>query len=138
MFSKIMVPVDLAHQGRIARAMSVAADLARHWGAEVIYVGATAETPGSVAHNPEEYRGKLDAFAAEAGAAHGQKATGHALVLHDPAAELDGALLGASQDLGADLVVMQSHDPGLTDWVWPGHGGKLAAHAHCSVMVVRD
>jgi hypothetical protein len=32
---------------------------------------------------------------------------------------------------------MASHVPGLTEYVWPSNGGKLAGHAKASVFVVR-
>ena len=49
---------------------------------------------------------------------------------------MDHQLCEAMDEIGADLVVMGSHIP---HWYEFGsHGGKLAAHAHCSVMIVRD
>ena len=50
-----------------------------------------------------------------------------------------GALLRSLRlsGTGADLVVMQSHVPGLMDYIWPSNGGKVAGHAKCSVLVVR-
>jgi len=50
---------------------------------------------------------------------------------------VDDALLKASRDTGADLVVMASHMPSVLDYIWPSNGGKIAEHAKCSVMVVR-
>ena len=61
----------------------------------------------------------------------------HPAIAHDPATEVDDALLRAIDETGADLVVMQSHIPGLVDYVWPSNGGKIAGHAKASVMVVR-
>jgi len=56
---------------------------------------------------------------------------------HDPATEIDDALLEAAEEIGADLIVMQSHVPGLMEYVWPSNGGKVAEHAKCSVLLVR-
>ena len=61
----------------------------------------------------------------------------HAAIAHDPTTEVDDALLRAVDETGADLVVMQSHIPGLIDYVWPSNGGKIAGHAKASVLVVR-
>ncbi|MBR9649714.1 universal stress protein [Thalassovita aquimarina] len=137
MFSKIMTPVDLAHAGRLQRALDCAADLAGHYGAELVYVGVTAETPGPLGHNPEEYAERLNAFVAEQAKAHGIKASAHAMAAHDPTTDLDDNLFKAIDETGADLVVMQSHIPNFTDYIWPSNGGKLASHAKVSVMVVR-
>lgn len=138
MFSKIMVPVDLAHAGELTRALTCATDMARHYGAEIVYVGVTAQTPGPVAHSPAEFLAKLRAFAAGHGGADGVATSAHMIESHDPAVEMDKALLRALSETGADLVIMQSHKPGLADYIFEGHGPYLAQHAGASVMLVRD
>lgn len=137
MFSKIMTPVDLAHLDGLRRALDCAADLAGHYGAGLVYVGVTTQTPGALGHNPAEYAARLQAFAAEQAQAHGIVASAHAMASHDPSIDLDDTLFKAIDETGADLVVMASHIPKLTDYLWPSNGGKLAAHAKVSVMVVR-
>ena len=138
MFKKIMVPVDLGHAAKLSKALSCAGQLASQFGAEIVYVGVTTPSPGSVAHTPEEYSGKLDAFAAEQAKSYGITATGHMVVSHDPSVDLDPALLKAVDETGADLVVIASHVPNLTDYIWPSNGGSIASHAKVSVFVVRD
>lgn len=137
MFKKIMTPVDLGHLGDLEKALQVSADLANHYGAEVHYVGVTAATPGSMGHNPGEYGEKLNAFAKEQADKHGIRAKADPVTSHDPTVDVDDALEKAIDDLGADLVVMQSHMPSVLDYIWPSNGGKLAEHAKVSVMVVR-
>ncbi|MGZ9809698.1 universal stress protein [Pseudoroseicyclus sp. H15] len=137
MFNHIMVPVDLAHAGQLDRALSVAADLAKAYGATTTYVAVHAETPGSVAHTPKEFAEKLQAFAATQSEAHGQTAKAHDIVSHDPSVDLDDKLLAAADEIGADLIVMASHVPGLADHLWPSNGGKIARHFKHSVFVVR-
>jgi len=41
------------------------------------------------------------------------------------------------EEAGADLVVMASHVPNVTDYIWPSHGGWVAEHSDASVFVVR-
>ncbi len=137
MFKRIMVPVDLAHAASLEKALGCAADLADRYGATVVYAGVTAPAPSSVAHTPQEYADKLEAFAAAQAEAHGITTEVHAITSHDPAVDLDPALIKAVSETGADLVVMASHIPNLTDYVWPSNGGTVAAHAKVSVMVVR-
>jgi nucleotide-binding universal stress UspA family protein len=66
-----------------------------------------------------------------------------ALIIMGPAPtrriDVDKVLLStAVVESGAvDLVVMQSHVPGISDYLWGSHGGHLAAHADISVFVVR-
>ncbi|MGK7652807.1 universal stress protein [Roseovarius sp. B08] len=138
MFKKIMAPVDLAHKERLEKALKCTGDLAKHYGAEVVFVGVTTTTPSSTAHTPKEYGEKLDAFAREQAQTHGITATGQALVSHDPSSDVDDVLLKATKDNDVDLVVMASHVPNIMDYVWPSNGGKIAEHANCSVMVVRS
>ena len=137
MFSNILAPVDLAHVQDLRKALNCAGDLARHYGAEVTYVGVTASAPSDVAHNEREYAEALAAFAAAEGARHGVTVHSRPMHSNDPVTDVDDALLRAVQETGADLVVMQSHAPSILDYLWPSNGGKLAEHAPCSVMVVR-
>lgn len=138
MFKKIMVPVDLAHVGSLDRALACAAGLAAQHGAEIVYVGVTAPTPGAIAHSPSEFAAKLAEFAAGQASQHGVTTTSHMVQSHDPAVDMDKSLLKAVADTGADLVVMHSHKPGLSDYIFEGHGPYLAQHAKASVLLVRD
>tara|TARA_R110000751_G_scaffold4231_31_gene20777 strand:+ start:705 stop:1103 length:399 start_codon:yes stop_codon:yes gene_type:complete len=132
-----MTPVDLAHLERLRKSLDVAAGLARQNDAPVTYVAVTSPEPGSVAHNPEEFAAKLKAFAQSEAQSHGIATDSKALVSHDPGVDLDKTLLKAVDEIGADLVVMQSHVPNLADYLWPSNGGAIAAHSKASVFVVR-
>lgn len=138
MFKRIMAPVDLLHLGILERALKVAAEEARHHGAPVVYVTVTANTPGPLGHTPEEKQAKLDAFAAEQAEKFGIEASGHLILAHDPRADIDRILTEAADEVGADLVVMASHQPNVADYFWPSNGGSVAGHADISVFIVRD
>ncbi|MBB3330109.1 nucleotide-binding universal stress UspA family protein [Halomonas campaniensis] len=137
MYSKIMVPIDLAHIPLIEPTLQTVADLAQHYNAEVCYVGVTANTPGSVARTPQEFSQKLEAFAQERAKVHGQPVSTHTIVSPDPIADLDDDLIQAIKDVGADLVVMPTHPPKHIDVIMPSHGGKVATHTDVSVFLVR-
>lgn len=137
MFKKIMIPVDLAHADKLKRALDVAADLSKHYGASAHLVGVTAPQPGAVAHNPKEFAAKLESFAAKEGKARSTAFKAKALTSHDPATDLDDTLHAASHELGADLVVMASHVPGFAEHILGSNAGYLASHSDISVMVVR-
>ena len=138
MFSRIMVPVDLAHIPRLHKALEVASSCAKAFDVPVTYVGVTAATPGTQGHNPKEFEERLRAFGQEQAGAHGLTADVRMIISHDPTVDVDDALMKAVSETGADLVVMASHVPGLADYIWPSNGGKLAAHSSASVFVVRD
>lgn len=137
MFKRIMVPVDLSHVDRLDKALTCAADMAKLHGATVVYVAVSSASPSALAHNPEEFAARLAAFAEAQGAARGITADSHAVISHDPSIDLDPSLLKAVADTGADLVVMASHVPNVSDYIWPSNGGTIASHAKASVMVVR-
>jgi nucleotide-binding universal stress UspA family protein len=137
MFKNIVVPVDLAHQEQLERALSVAADLAKHYAADLHCLGVTTSTPGPVAHNPSEFADKLSAFAKQVSEKQGIEFKAHAYNSHDPAVDLDETLMKAMNELGADLAVMGSHKPGLPEHIFASNAGYLASHATISVLVVR-
>lgn len=137
MYRKIMVPVDLEHAGALHKALDTAGGLARHHGAALVFVSVTASAPGEVAHDPHEFAAKLDAFASEQGRRHEVEASASARVSHDPTADLNATLLEAADELGADLIVMASHVPGVVEHLFASHAGYIASHAKMSVFVVR-
>lgn len=137
MYKKIMVPVDLEHADKLEKALKVSADLSKHYGAPVVYVGITTETPNAIAHNPEEYAKKLEAFAQEQADSQGYQAVSKAYATPDPAVDLNKALVSAIDELGADLVVMASHVPNFADQLFQSHGGNVVTHTDISVFVVR-
>ncbi|MGY6696131.1 MAG: universal stress protein [Roseinatronobacter sp.] len=137
MYRKIIFPVDLTHIDQLTHALQTAIDLARHYGAELCFVGVTSAAPNAGARNPKEYEARLQAFAEQQGAAHGLDTSHKACVSHDPSIDTDKTLLSAIAELGGDLVIMQTHIPNMLDYVWSGHGGTIAAHSDVSVFLVR-
>lgn len=137
MFKQIMIPVDMSHIDSLRRALDVAGDLGKHYGAGIHIVDVTASAPGASAHSPEELQAKLDALAGELNGKHGTSATGKVVVSHDPAVDLEDKLVETAKALNADLVVMASHKPGWMQGVWEAHAVDFAAHTEVSVFIVR-
>ncbi|TVQ54917.1 MAG: universal stress protein [Rhodobacteraceae bacterium] len=133
MYQTIMVPVDLAHADRLEKAIAAAATLSRVNAATLHFVGVTPGAPTEVARNPAAFAAKLENFAAVQGELHGVPVKAHAVVHND----VDRALDDQIKALGADLVVMASHKPGLKEFVLGSNAGHLAAHSPISVFVVR-
>ena len=98
MYKKIMVPVDLAHVEKLALALDTAAKLSKLYNAPVTYVGVTSSAPGPLGHNPAEYEKKLTDFIATQASTHGIEADGKTVVSHDPAVDLDDALIKTAND----------------------------------------
>lgn len=137
MYSKIMVPVDLAHKDKLEKAVATAADLSRFYKAPVEMVGVTASPPSAAARTPEAFADKLADFAAEESSKYGVTFGAHAITSPDPAVDLDDRLGEEAHEIGADLVVMGSHVPGFAEHLFSSRAGYLASHADISVFVVR-
>ncbi|WP_282609089.1 universal stress protein [Pelagibius sp. Alg239-R121] len=137
MFNKILVPVDLGHLDKLARALSAAAEMAKSHNAGIVYAGVYGNVPRADLPSPEDYADALEAFAERQGA--NQRITTASLPIfsHDPEAELTSALLTAAGDIGADVIVMASHVPGWKEHIFHSNAGYVASHATVSVFVVR-
>lgn len=137
MYKKILTPVDLAHVDRLEKALTTAADLSKHYGIPLCYVGVAAAQPGDAARTPSEFAERLEAFCKGQASKYGLQATTKAYARHDPAVDLDDTLMKAIDETGADLVVMASHVPGLPEHVFASNAGQVASHSKVSVLVVR-
>ena len=137
MYRKVIFPVDLTHIDHLKKALQIALDLTAHFKAEICFVGVTGSAPSEIAHTPQEYESKLKAFAEEQGAAHQVRSSAKACVSPDPSVDTDKTLLAAITAEGGDLVIMQTHTPNVTDYIWAGHGDTIATHSKASVFLVR-
>lgn len=139
MYSKILVPVDLAHTDKLAKALNTAIDIARHYKATLHYVTVTNRTPSSVAHNTRELEEELQRFAEEQGQDHGVDTTSSLIETPDTAVELEKRLVQAIEETGADLIVMASHTPGIGDKLHfiRSNAANLVKDTDISVFVVR-
>ena len=137
MFNKILIPIDLGHTDKLEKAVAAGAYLAKPDNLPIVFTAVTSTAPSAVAHTPDEFKAKLDAYASTEAAKHGVSASGHAVFVHDPAIDLETGILTAVHETGADLVVMATHIPNLADHFWPSNGGRVASHADVSVFLVR-
>lgn len=137
MYSNIMVPVDLTQLEKLERALQVAADIAKLYGAEVHYLSIGPETPSELGKTPAEFAEKLEDFASEQAEQYGIRAKAHPIAAHDPSADLNKTLSSAGDTIGADLIIMASHIPGFIDHIFHSHGGYVATHSDLSVLLVR-
>ncbi|MGF1717408.1 universal stress protein [Photobacterium chitinilyticum] len=137
MFSKIMVPVDLRHEEQLKKSLNVVANLAKTYKSKVVFVGVSLAAPTEISRNPEEYTAKLALFTQEQSNQHGIHAESHPIFSVDPTADLNDKLLDSIDKLGADLVVMATHIPDVSDYIFANHGNYISDHADVSVFLVR-
>jgi len=136
MFKTILVPIDMAH---IAEGKAVI-DLARHQaaeGAQIILLNVVEEIPTWAAsaipadiidRTKETSRNELEALA---------KASGPGVEARIRTGQPYNTILDEATSSGADLIIIQSHRPGLQDYLLGSTAAKVVRHATCSVLVVR-
>eukprot|EP00752_Nemacystus_decipiens_P013198 g11687.t1 len=137
LYARIVAPIDLGHPDRMEKALDTAADLARRYEIPLTLIGVTAPQPGAVAHTRAEYAEKLAAFARSEGAKRGVTMESRAVTTPDPVRDLNDALTREAETLGADLIVMASHVPGVREHFLSSNAGYVASHSPVSVFVVR-
>lgn len=137
MYSKILVPIDLAHADKLEKAIVTAVEVAKAHGAQLTMMGVTGEEPGVVAHDPKEYATNFALFVEKQSEKYGITIDSLARVSVDVPAELPALLEREAQEHGYDLIIMASHVPGLLDHLFTSNAGHVATHSDASVFVVR-
>lgn len=137
MYSTIMVPIDLEHTETLQKAVATAADLGKLYQAEIVMVGVTDGVPGGIARSARDFSLQLETYAATQSSRHNVKFSAKTVTSRDVPAELDSLLADTAAEIGADLIIMASHVPGLADYVFSSNAGYLASHSKLSVFVVR-
>ena len=137
MFTKILVPIDFSHLEDSSGAIAVATQMAKSYGAEVVFVGVYGNVPTNAVPPAHEYPAELRAFSQRQAMANGIATTSVPVFSHDPQAELASALLSAAAGAGADVIVMAAHIPGWVERIFRSNAGYIANKAPISVFVVR-
>jgi len=137
MYSTIMIPIDLEHTDQMEKALTVGTDLVKTYNAKVHLVGITQSSPTEIASTPEEFAEKLSTYADTCTDKYGVPFISHTETSHDIAIDLDHVLSHVAEAIHADLIVMASHVPGLSDYIFSSNAGYLASHSKLSVFVVR-
>lgn len=137
MYNHIMIPVDLHMPPEVQKATAVATEIAKWQNAKVTLVSVTGMQPGEALQTEEAIAESLSVLADEIGKLSGTEVETRNIHSVDVAAEVDGDLAKAAEEIGADLIVVGTHAPRITDYIFTSHAGKLAQHSKMSVFVVR-
>jgi len=138
MYTHILVPVDMAHSDDLKKAVQTAADLAKLYDAKVTLVSVVGGLQAKVSNSSGKYSLKLAEFSQGVSELHGVDFESMVYEVPDPSVQVDGTLLKVVEQVGADLIVMASHQPGWAEYLVNSHGGRVASHARISVFVVRE
>ncbi|MGY0218726.1 universal stress protein [Endozoicomonadaceae bacterium StTr2] len=141
-YKNILIPIDMSCKGSWENSLPIAIEQARNHQAtlHVLTVVPEAEIPAVAALLPAG----LDRRLRDQG-----KIALHDLIKEDIPADIvtevrvnQGQpykeILRAAKDIEADLIVMASHRPGLSDYLIGANAAHVVRHAKCSVMVVRE
>ena len=144
MAKNIVALVDLDDENSWRKALPAAIDHARHSGARlhVLTIVPDGMLRMSVVAQviPEDYESRLTD---EAKARLAALVKEHAVegVDVEPAVRLGSVYkeaLGYARDVGAELIVMGAHKPGMADYLLGSNASQIVRHAKCSVWVVRE
>lgn len=143
MYRSILVPVDLNHESSWRGALSVAAEMAKASGAEL---HATTVVPdfGSAmvgGYFPADFESKAleDAEAALEKIVAEVVPAGQSCDVHLEHGSIRSHILDRARSVGADLIVMASHQPDqLREFLVGSHADWIVRHAPISVLVVRS
>ena len=109
MSKHIMIPSDLAHVDRSETALAAMAVQAKYYDAKVTYVAIISNAPSAMAHNPEEFAGKLAYFSKEPSARREHRADLKASLLTTFAVDLDKKLAGTVNMIGTSVLMVRTH-----------------------------
>lgn len=139
----ILCALDLSQPEIDDRPLLVAADLARHHGAQLdVMTVVPSFGVGEVSSFfPEGYQDKARDAARERLVAHVAEVLGaeeNARVRHEVAVgKVYREVLRVAEEAGSDLIVVGAHNPELRDYLLGSNAARIARHANCSVYVVR-
>ena len=139
MIKTVLVPIDISEKQAGGAALALARDFAELKGATLVLLNVVEEVPGFVAtHLPAGFHEQAVADAAEAlEAIAGRNQLGETAEIVVRTGTASTEILGCASDIGADMIVVASHDPGLVDYLLGSVAARVVRHAHCSVLVAR-
>jgi len=140
MYTKILVPVDLADTDLAKPAVETAISMAKTSGGTVRLVNVLPMTPVMLAEyvpadfDVQQRKSSEDALAIVArecdlNAAHISTCVRQGGIYHE--------VLEEAKAIGADLIVMSSHRPAMRTYFLGSNAGHVVRYAKCSVLVVR-
>ena len=136
MYKNIVVPIDLANAER-GKAMITTAKTLCDKGGKITLVTVLDQIPGYVLtempsgiaeKRGEEAKSDLEAIANAAGGKLGVEVQSG-----KPASEI----IDTAKQIGADLIIVASHNPGMQDYFLGSTAARVVRHAPCSVLVDR-
>ena len=142
MFKEILLPVDLGNAESQRKAVKTAVHLAKASKAQLHVMTVVPDFGLSIVgsffpegyekHALDEASKKLHDFvqAEIQKSVKVQHIVGHGTIYEE--------ILRAANELSCDVIILASHRPELKDYLLGPNAARVARHAACSVMIVRD
>jgi universal stress protein F len=140
MYQHIVVAVDLAH-GQAGKDLLAKAAALIDAGGTIRVLHVLEDVPSYIAAElPRDLNDRRQAEAKVelkvlAGEIEGK--TGASVVVETRHGAAAGQILQAAEDHGADLVMIASHRPGISDYFIGSTAARVVRHAQCSVLISR-
>ncbi len=136
MYKNILVPVDMGHEETGLRIIEKAKSLLDAGGKitllhvmdEVPSYARTYLTPETIDKNLREVEGELNAMATLSGGNMG---------IRVKFGRPSPVILDEAEGLGADLIILASHRPNVSDYLLGSTASRVTRHAQCSVLIDR-
>jgi universal stress protein F len=140
MFTKILVPIDLAEEKMTRYALGSAETLARAFDADIRLVNVQSLAPlAFLDYTPEDFSESIRT------GLESELATLAASMDHPPEristtllfGPIYQKILGEAESWGSDVILLCSHRPGMERFLIGSNAAAIVRHATCSVLVLR-
>ena len=135
MYNTILVPTDFAHEDQTIQSLKQAEKLAKNGRIVLLHVVdeipayALVELPDNVAKDQVAHaRKELHEIAQQAGV--------H-VDIEIRKGRSYNQIIESAKEINADLILINSHRPGLKDYLLGSTAAKVVRHAQCAVLVER-
>ena len=136
MHKQILIPVDITHKER-AQAMIQAANRLADDGAQITLYNVVEDVPSYITvQTPESVLETAKANASKELAAIATDAEIKANV-EVGRGRAHSTILDHADRIGADLIIVASHKPGLQDFLLGSTAARVVRHATCTVLIIR-
>ncbi|WP_421726093.1 universal stress protein [Bauldia sp.] len=142
MFKNVLLAIDLSHRDTQTKAIEVARNIARTWGARLHVLTVVPEIASVMVatYFPLDFEDKARQDATAELRAFVDKAIGSDVEVESIVAygKVYTEIIHYADETGCDLIVMASHRPELKDYLLGPNAARVVRHASQSVLVVRD
>ena len=136
MYNKIVVAVDITH-GELGQMLLDKARQLLDEGGEIRLLHVLDEVPSYIAAELPQDLGERRNAEARVELKALSDGTSVPVKIEVRSGAASGQILQCAEDIGADLIMIASHRPGLSDYFIGSTAARVVRHAQCSVLISR-